>query len=109
MAWRLLADRHVAADGRLGHLGVVLVDQALPDPPGRVALLLRERRRSSASQPSMIGFQGPSAGAGRSPCLRGGGIGEASASRTVRRCTPKCSASARIDSSSRSWDFLICS
>ena len=31
---------HVAAHRRLAHVGAVLVDQALPDSPGRVALLL---------------------------------------------------------------------
>ncbi len=37
---RLLARPHVAAHGRLAHLGVVLFDQPLEDPPGRVPLLL---------------------------------------------------------------------
>ena len=58
-AARLLAPAdlgHVAAHRRLAHLGSVLLDQALPHPPGRVALLARRTAgppratpRSSAS------------------------------------------------------------
>ena len=40
----LLHRPHVAPDGRLAHLGVVFLDQALEHPTGRVALLLGHLR-----------------------------------------------------------------
>ena len=100
---------HVAANGRLADIGTVLFDETLVDPPGRVALL-RGASLSSASQPSMIAFQGPSTGETRGGGgFRGGGTADAIAWRTVRRCVPNRSANARTDSPSRSCAFLICS
>ena len=99
---------HVAAHRRLAHVGAVLVDQALPDPPGRVALLLGTSA-SATSQPSIVAFHGSSTGDTRGGVLRGGGTDDARAWRTVRRCTLNFLASARTDSSWRSRVLRICS
>jgi len=53
--------------------------------------------RSSSSQPRIVAFHGPNAGDSRSGTLRGGGVDEPIAWRTVRRCTPYSSANDRID------------
>ena len=45
----------------------------------------------------MVTFHGPSEGHWRAVTLRGGGIAESSAVRTIRRCTPKLRDSSRID------------
>src|SRR5680860_1261720 len=51
---------------------------------------------SASSQPRITGFHAPNTGDVRSGVLRAGGVADASASRTVRRCTPCRSANDRI-------------
>jgi len=58
---------------------------------------LRGATKSSASIASITSRTPASTGAQRGGLRRGGGIGEATASRTVRRCTEYFSARARID------------
>jgi hypothetical protein len=58
---------------------------------------LRGAARSATSIASINSRTASSTGTGRGDVRRGGGIGESIASRTVRRCTPYLSASARID------------
>jgi hypothetical protein len=62
-----------------------------------VCRCLRGAARSSRSIPSINSPTASSTGAARGGFLRGGGIGDRTASRTVRRCTLYLSASARID------------
>ncbi len=52
-----LGSRDVAARGRLGQLLLVLVDQALEDPPLRV-VLLGGRSRSASSNASIVDIHG---------------------------------------------------
>jgi hypothetical protein len=103
------ADAHIAAHLPLRNLDTMLVDEPLPDPPRNMPLLTR-RLPINDHHPSISSRYGPSFGAGRpTGCLRGGGNGEASACRTVRRCTPWRRAKSRIDSPSRSRSLRICS
>src|SRR5664280_2476125 len=62
---------------------------------------LRHAVRSARSIASISGFAASSFGDRRTGVLRAGGTAEASAARTVRRCTPRRSARARTESSSR--------
>jgi hypothetical protein len=64
----LLADRDIARDIR--QLG------------------LRGTSRSAVNQPRIVSLYGPNAGDVRSAVLRAGGVADANACRTVRRCTP---------------------
>ena len=74
-----------------------------------VCRCLRGTPRSASSQPSITGAYRSIAGRGRGRySLRGGGTAQASACRTVRRCTPCFSASSRIDNPVRR-SRLICS
>ena len=61
-----------------------------------VCRCLRGASRSARSIASINGLTGSSTGATRG-VFRGGGTGDPNACRTVRRCTPCCSANARID------------
>jgi hypothetical protein len=66
--------------------------------------------RSSSSHPSIVAFHGSSTADTREGlAFRGGGTGDTSACRTVRRCVLNRRANARTDSSSRSRAFRICS
>jgi len=56
--------------------------------------------KSLRSMASIAGLNGSSRGATRCGVFRGGGMADSSAWRTVRRCTPCLSASARIDNPS---------
>jgi hypothetical protein len=83
-----LARSDVLPDGHLGDLLAVLVDEALMDALGRVALL-RGASRSAISHASMIDRYVPSFGAGRLTGARfAGGSADANACLTARRCTP---------------------
>jgi hypothetical protein len=64
---------------------------------------------SATNQASIVAFHGSSTGDTRGGDFRGGGTGDASAWRTVRRCTPNVRASVRTDSSWRSRVLRICS
>ncbi len=66
-----------------------------------VCCCLRQAVRSSTSIASISDFSASSFSATRTGTFRGAGTADASAARTVRRCTPCRSASARIESSSR--------
>ena len=66
-----------------------------------VCRCLRGASRSSASIASISGATASRAGDARSGTLRGSGTGDASASRTARRCTPYFRAIARIPSPRR--------
>lgn len=100
---------HVAPHGRLTDVGTVLLDQALPDPPGRVALLLR--RVAVGLEPS-IDRRLP-----RVQHRRDAGGTRLAWGRDRRRqrlshCPPmsvKRRASPRTDRPSRSRAFRICS
>ena len=66
--------------------------------------------RSASSQPSIVAFHGSSTGDTRGGLgFRGAGTGEASASRTVRRCVLNRRASPRPERPSRSRVLRICS
>ena len=94
---------HVAADLPLRDLRAVLVDQPLPDPPRRVTLLARRLAiRHQATRRSPPDTRPASAPAGPPAPASRGGTGDSSACLTARRCTPCRSASALIDSPSRS-------
>ena len=91
----------VPADGRLGDVGALLVDEALPDPARRVALLARRRPGPRSASARIVAAWGPIAGWARdSTGLRGGGTADARAWRTARRCTLCRRASSRIDTPS---------
>jgi hypothetical protein len=56
---------------------------------------------SASSHLRITNFHGPNAGDDRSATLRGGGVADAIASRTVRRCTPNRTANERMLAPSR--------
>ena len=90
----------VPADRALGDVGALLVDQALPDPARRVALLAG--RVAVLGQP-LADRGGMGTDRRQRPVstgLRGGGTADASACRTARRCTLCRRASSRIDTPS---------
>ena len=64
---------HDVADGRLRDLRVVLLDEALPDPPRGVALLARRLPVAPPATPGRAAIQGPITGDARAGLARGGG------------------------------------
>jgi hypothetical protein len=72
----------------------MLISQPLPDPPRGMPLLAR-RVQILRSIASISLATESSTGDSRTGTFRGAGTGQASASRTTRRCTPCLRASAR--------------
>ena len=90
----------VPADGALGDVGALLVDEALPDPARRVALLARGLLVLGQPGADRRGMRADRRLGPDSTGLRGGGTADARAWRTARRCTLCRRASSRIDTPS---------